>query len=97
MGSQWYGVNAKWVVGVWSECEMGCGGMVEIGPNIEFFFRKINITTKHKSDHQFENIVVRILGVKQFQSGGAVDHGFGYWNARGTNGHRWMAIKQGAP
>ena len=37
MGSQWYGVNAKWVGGVWSECEMGRGGMVEIGPNIEFF------------------------------------------------------------
>ena len=70
--------------------------MVKIGLNIEFFFRKIYVTTKHKSDHQFESVVVRILGIERFQSGGAVDHGFGYRNARGAVGHRWMVIKQGA-
>ena len=61
------------------------------------FFGKINITTKHKSDHQFESVDVRIVGIERFHIVGAVDCAFGHRNARGTVGHLSMVIVQGAP
>ncbi len=76
---------------------MGLGGMVKIGPNTEFFSQKIYVTTKHKSDHQFESVDVRIIGIKKFHSIGAVDDGFGHRNTRGTVGHLLMVIVQSAP
>ena len=75
----------------------GLWGYGKIRAEYLVFFGKYNITTKHKSDHQFESVVIRIIGIEQFHSIGAVDHGFGHWNARGTVGHRWMIILQGAP
>ncbi len=80
MRSQWYGVNEKWV-----------GSMVKVGPNMSFF-RKINITTKHKSDHQFEIVVIRIFGIERIHIDGAVDCAFGLQFARGTVGHLWLVI-----
>ena len=76
---------------------MGCGGIVKLGLNIEFFFGKYNITTKHRSDHQFESVVVRIVKIERFHSVWVVDHGFGQWNARVAVGHCWIVIVQGAP
>ncbi len=61
------------------------------------FFGKINITTKHKSDHQFESVVIRIVGIEQIHIDGAVDCAFGLHFARGTVGHLWMVIVLGAP
>ncbi len=62
------------------------------------FFQKIYVTTKHKSDHQFESVDVRIVGIEQFHSVGAVDDGFGIGTLVGTPGVRsvifgWLSCK----
>ncbi len=75
---------------------MGRGGMVKIGPNIEFFSENIR-HNKTQSDHQFESVDVGIVGIERFHSVRAVDDGFGHRNARGTVGHLWMVIVEGAP
>jgi hypothetical protein len=46
---------------------------------------------------KIESVVIRIVGIEQFHSIGAVDHGVGHQNARGTVSHCWMVIVQGAP
>ena len=36
------------------------------GQKKEFFFEEKHITKEHKLDHQYEGIVVRVIGVKVF-------------------------------
>ena len=61
------------------------------------FFRKINITTKHNSDHQFESMIIRIVGIERILIDGVVDRAFGLQFASGTVGHLSLVIAWGAP
>ena len=57
----------------------------------------MHVTTKFKSDNQFESVVFRIVGIEKLHSVKAVVNGFGRRNCRGTVGHHGMVFVQGAP
>ena len=46
------------------------------GRKKEFFFEEKHITIEHKLDHQYEGIVVRVIGVKVFHPPRAPYKGF---------------------
>jgi hypothetical protein len=46
------------------------------GQKKEFFFEEKHITIEHKLDHQYEGIVVRVIGVEVFHPITAPHKGF---------------------